>query len=488
MTRLALRCRRRPAGLGLCPLAQVVYNSGVMAEPGEALTDREREIVSLVATGATNRMIAMELAISPNTVKVHLRNIFTKLEISSRTEATVVAIREGWVEVTEDQAREPERSAATDELPLGEVTPALLEAYLFPHRPLPWRKRLYLVVIGLVVIVATLLTWPRVVSSVDDGCNGEFTAGCSSGNGELAVSEPESLWVTGASLPFPLGRFAMVSLAGELYVIGGETSEGITASVFIYDPREDTWRTASEKLVPSANLAAVALDGKIYAFGGTGSQGEPLSQLEVYDMATDSWSEAASLPVPLAAHTAAAWGEEVFTFGGANGTGYTGDSFVYNPEMGKWARLPSLPTPRGFAGAAVLQDRILVIGGYDGQREYAVCEVFDPLQAAWGDCPSLSTPRGGIGATAVAGQVYVIGGGWESFVTFSERYNPSSNTWRNVETPLLLTAGEWRNLGVAAIGTRVYALGGWQGGRYLGVNLAYETLPNRLYLPAATNP
>jgi hypothetical protein len=100
----------------------------------------------------------------------------------------------------------------------------------------------------------------------------------------------------------------------------------------------------------------------------------------------------------------------------------------------------------------------------------------------------MSTPRGGLGITVVAGQIYAIGGGWESFVTFSERYNPNSDAWHNVETPLLLVGGEWRNMGVVTIGTRIYAMGGWQQSRYLNINQVYETLPNRLYLPAAISP
>ncbi|MFN3763558.1 MAG: response regulator transcription factor, partial [Anaerolineae bacterium] len=70
-----------------------------MAEPGEPLTERELEILRYVATGLSNKEIAHRLHISTNTVKVHLRNIFTKLEVVSRTEATMVAVRRGWVDV-----------------------------------------------------------------------------------------------------------------------------------------------------------------------------------------------------------------------------------------------------------------------------------------------------------------------------------------------------------------------------------------------------
>ena len=69
-----------------------------MPDEPESLTERELEVLRLVATGASNQQIAQELFISVNTVKVHLRNIFTKLGVQSRTEATLHAIKEGWIE------------------------------------------------------------------------------------------------------------------------------------------------------------------------------------------------------------------------------------------------------------------------------------------------------------------------------------------------------------------------------------------------------
>ncbi|MEO6060609.1 MAG: response regulator transcription factor, partial [Thermoflexales bacterium] len=68
-----------------------------MAEAGEPLTERELEVVRLLATGVSNKEIAGALTVSPNTVKVHLRNIFIKLEAESRTAVTMTAVRNGWV-------------------------------------------------------------------------------------------------------------------------------------------------------------------------------------------------------------------------------------------------------------------------------------------------------------------------------------------------------------------------------------------------------
>ena len=62
------------------------------------LTEREREVLRLVARGMSNKEIAAELVIAENTVKNHVRNILEKLHLRSRTEAAMYAVREKLVD------------------------------------------------------------------------------------------------------------------------------------------------------------------------------------------------------------------------------------------------------------------------------------------------------------------------------------------------------------------------------------------------------
>ena len=62
-----------------------------------ALTEREKEVLGLMADGLTNRQISQAMSISINTVNAHVRNILSKLVVNSRTEAVSLAVREGLI-------------------------------------------------------------------------------------------------------------------------------------------------------------------------------------------------------------------------------------------------------------------------------------------------------------------------------------------------------------------------------------------------------
>jgi len=69
----------------------------VLHPASEILSEREKEILKLATRGLSNSEIASELCLSIRTVQGHLGHIFNKLQVSSRTEAVVRALKEGWV-------------------------------------------------------------------------------------------------------------------------------------------------------------------------------------------------------------------------------------------------------------------------------------------------------------------------------------------------------------------------------------------------------
>lgn len=66
-------------------------------EQSASLTNREREILALLADGLGNKQIATRLGISPNTVKTHLELLFEKIGVRSRAEAVAVGVRRGML-------------------------------------------------------------------------------------------------------------------------------------------------------------------------------------------------------------------------------------------------------------------------------------------------------------------------------------------------------------------------------------------------------
>lgn len=92
LTRLASQAMILPSSPVAIPLAPVSPDSGSLIVPttGERLSQRELEVLRLLATGANNAQIAQQLVISLHTVKTHVARILAKLQVTSRTEAALL--------------------------------------------------------------------------------------------------------------------------------------------------------------------------------------------------------------------------------------------------------------------------------------------------------------------------------------------------------------------------------------------------------------
>ena len=437
----------------------------LMSDHASPLSEREREILQLVATGATNQEIARTLYISVNTVKVHVRNIFTKLGVASRTEATMVALREGWVAV---KGVIPEGTEATEAVVADAV----------PTEPLSWSRRVVLILAA--ALSLALLVWVRMPAAQPVSAPGtEFTDQSAMAYTALPADVPR--WRERVPLALPRARLAVALHDGQIYAIGGETAQGITGQVSRYDLRKDTWTAVAEKPTPAANISAVILEGRIYVPGGYTAEGQVTDALEIYDPRADRWSSGAPLPVACCAYGLAALEGELYLFGGWDGRGYLSSAYRYDPQADGWSEVAPLPDRRGFVAAAALNGRIYVVGGYDGRQEYSLCQSYDPRQG-WDSCAPMSVGRGALGLVALGGRLYAIGGGIsrEGDMATNEWYDPRQNAWTPFDTPII---GQWRNPGVTADGVSIFAVGGWSG-EYLADTREYQAL-FRLFLPAA---
>ncbi len=432
-----------------------------MSDESNPLSDREMEILQLLATGATNHQIARALFISTNTVKVHLRNIYSKLEVASRTEATMVAVREGWVTV-------PRSGDATGEVaPNAEPAAAAVPSYPVPERwpRVALAKRIGLVLAGVLALIVLFL--PQVLQSGANGVEPDPIGGVF----PTAPSDASSSrWHTRAQMPTPRTGLAIVVYENLVYAIGGVSSDGVSAKVEVYDPRSDAWSPRAPKPTHVGFASAVEAGGKIYVPGGFDAERQPRDILEVYDPVADRWEVRASLPSPLGAYGLAAMDDQIYLYGGRNETGYVDTALRYDPETDAWEQLPPLQQARGFLSAAALEGRIYVVGGYDDVTEYDNCDVYEAASETWTPCAPLQMARGGLSLVGVRNHLYAVGGGMDGYLAFNERYDPRIDVWSPLETPL---TGEWRGLGAGFVYPNLYAIGGWNGD-FLSTNEAFQ--------------
>ncbi|MEZ4768032.1 MAG: kelch repeat-containing protein [Caldilineales bacterium] len=290
-----------------------------MSADENPLSKREQEILTLVARGLTNQEIVRDLVISHNTVKVHLRNIFAKLEVVSRTEAIVKAAQAGWIDI-----------AGIDEQVEGETAMPVLPA----APPLARWQRIWFFAAAAVVLLAVLA--PGVMTRLEAQIpTNDFSDAGRAGPGAAQRVETNR-WESLASLSEPRSRLALVTVGDVLFAVGGEGAEGPLATVEVYDPETNGWLPGADLPAPRANIRAAAIDGLVYVPGGTGPAGDVSNDLLVYDPAADLWRTGAALPGPRAGYALAALDGKLYLFGGWDGAAYTDSVLEYDPTNDAW--------------------------------------------------------------------------------------------------------------------------------------------------------
>ncbi len=458
------------------------YDELIEQPTSAELSERELEILKLLATGLSNKEIAGQLFLSVNTVKVHLRNIFAKLGVQSRTEATLLAIQRGYVTVPGTSPVNGEAAIAVESggaeerrreepLPVGpaiEIEPAL-----------PLRRRLFLIAFALLAIGLAAIAGPR--GSAQGSQAQPFSDSAHTG-GAVPMQPGDSVWQQLVPMSAPRGRLATAAAGSQIVAIGGETASGITGLVEIWNVNQQKWQTGQNKPTPVANVGAVALGDQIIVPGGYTAASLPTSVVEAYNVISDVWTSLPAMPAPRFAYAISTYADKVYVFGGWDGQRYTNSTLIYDRKTNRWTTGAAMPVGRGFAGAATLGDAIYVVGGYADEHEFDRCDRYLPKEDRWESCAPMSVARGGLSLVPVGGRLYAIGGGWTGYLTFNERYDPDTNSWSVVPSPF---TGPWRGLGATHVGNDIYALGGWNGQFLNGVE-KYSPFPFNIYVPATT--
>ncbi|MGB9750784.1 Kelch repeat-containing protein [Roseiflexus castenholzii] len=377
------------------------------------LSEREREILRLVATGATNQQIAAQLNISANTVKVHLRNIFGKIGVASRTEATMYAVRSGIVEIASVSSGSTavlsdSTTSAIDALSDRDAGASASVVTRAVSRPSRWL--LYTGIAGGVILAFAIIFGLLVMSQGGNSLTAQPTVVPTP---QTFISSPSPVWTLHPALPYAQRASAAVSFEGRIFVIGGTTDGGVTGSVWRYDPSSQIWAPLNAKPTPAQDVGAGVLNGKIYVPGGRLADGNITDKLEVFDPALGAWSERRSLPAPRSAYALAAVDGRLYLFGGWDGSKICDDVFAYDPVSDTWERRPSMPTGRAYAGASVVDGNIYVIGGEDQSGALTVNEQYAPSKegdAAWSQRAALPEARSRFGSAALSNLIFVLGG------------------------------------------------------------------------------
>ena len=347
-----------------------------MTDEPAVLSEREIEVLKLVATGASNQEIARALVISPNTVKVHLRNIFEKLGVQSRTEATMEAVRRGWVVV--DGAALPDNGSG----PIEATDAVAIPPLSLPQSPVTRWQRVYMLVAATLIALAAVFPALAGNGAARRGDLPSHRRGAKPKHAEIRTQLPR--WSGGAALPSPRSRLALIAGPQRLYAIGGETAAGVTGQVSVYDLAENRWQTAAEKPTAVSNVSGALIGDRIYVPGGMTTDGKITAALEAFDAQTGVWESRAVLPEPLAAYALATLDDRLYLFGGWDGNAYRREVFIYDAATDAWSAATPMPEAWGFAGAAAFDGLIYVAGGYDGAREMADVIAYDPAAESTG--------------------------------------------------------------------------------------------------------
>ena len=420
------------------------------------LSDREIEVLRLVGQGKSNKEIAMDLDISVNTVKVHIGNIFQKINVTSRTEATLFAIEHGIIKSPGNQTIEEEH-----ELPSAER-----QETKTPWQKLISQKRWLLLVLVLLIIAGLYLVIAKPAFLMPRQTPAEI---------------PQQKWVDMASMKEPRSSMAIATFEGKIIAIAGHSSLGVLSSVEIYDPTSNTWSALKEKPTAVYDASAAVIGEKIYVPGGIQEDGSLTNVVEVFNPRKNEWEKCAELPVAISSYGLAAYEGQIYLFGGWDSEKPLDTVWRYDPTADAWYQASPMPTARMHPAVLAEGGKIYVMGGSDGEGKLNTNESYSPYielekENPWKVEPDLPEKLSGYTAIKLYDKIAIIGE--KSFVSGAIdqfHYSTIQREWQiiNINSESTSPISE---AAYVLLGDNIYAIGGKVGEEYLDRVSRYQAV------------
>jgi DNA-binding CsgD family transcriptional regulator len=445
----------------------------------QELSERELQILRLVATGASNKEIAFKLKISTNTVKVHLRNIFEKISVASRTEAALFAVKNGLVGDAELPVMQVENGYQEEHYERSnEIENAKSDEQGSATRNRRKRITTYWVITLIVFITGGAIFLWLYLSNYSSPIAPNVS------NGELAR------WKVLTPLLTERMNFALVRSGNQIYAISGQTTDGVTGKMEVYDKNNERWSEAIRKPQPVSDILGSVISGMIFIPGGIDPNGKVLDILEIYDPETSSWSQGASLPKSISAYAITSLEGRLYLFGGWDGQTYLNDVFLFDPNSGQWKILSPMSERRAFASAAISGGKIYVFGGKNETGVLSSIEVFSPPSfeselGKWGLTIPLPEERYAMGAAGLADMIFIVGGKDKKNNCLPGLvFYPEKKEWQSFQVPF---ENNCIGIGITEAGAEIYVAGGEGDGEVENQFLSFQAIYNAL-LPLVPQP
>lgn len=470
-----------------------------MTDDGIQISDRERQILEVVATGASNHEIAQELNISVHTVKVHLRNIYSKIGVQSRAAATRYAVEHGLVHISRqsspDSVPATEFSAGdeTSELDAddsdsdndtneseadgGDVETQARYNGTGEYDDVSGQQTSSIVVSAMPSPESPSANKPETQvdtsqSEIADGSSQTALALSQATPVPLTPATPET--IVPATTPTSESAEKADTLAPTDQTVSNTHHSPRTVSGFAHSPL---------LLIGLAVVSVVLTIALVYTLLHQ-TQSTVATPTIVTQEATDTiaqiaaperWTEHTAMLKPRTnfAATAYDYDGKMYIIGGSVADAATAVVERYDPVNDVWVTLEEKPTAVSHIQAVTLGGLIYVPGGENANGNVLdIFEVYDPRSQNWMSLPSLPSPRSHYALASFEGQIYLFGG-WDGQTYCADVfiYNPIEEQWYTGQQ----LARPRRNAGAAVAEDRIYVIGGEDEYGPVQVNERYDT-------------